>query len=162
MEFCRRYLDGFDNAYLAQTAPMVGIRESRRIVGEYVLSAEDFRQARKFEDGIAKSCYPIDIHNPTGVGVMLEKLPAGDYQEVPYRCLVPLDVDNLLVAGRCISATFEAQAAIRIEATCRAMGEAAGAAAALCARHGTTPRKLGVSLLMDDLRAAGANVHGAG
>ncbi len=160
MEFCHRYLAGFDNAYLAFTAPMVGVRESRRIVGEYVLSAEDFRLARKFEDGIAKSCYPIDIHNPSGVGVSLEKLPPGEYHEVPYRCLVPLGVDNLLVAGRCISATFEAQAAIRIEATCRAMGEAAGAAAALCVSSQTTPRQLDASVLMDDLRAAGANVHG--
>lgn len=160
MEFCHRYLAGFDNAYLAFTAPMVGVRESRRIVGEYVLSAEDFRLARKFEDGIAKSCYPIDIHNPSGVGVSLEKLPPGEYHEVPYRCLVPLGVDNLLVAGRCISATFEAQAAIRIEATCRAMGEAAGAAAALCVANRVTPRQLDTAMLMDDLRAAGANVHG--
>ncbi|NSW57296.1 MAG: FAD-dependent oxidoreductase [Armatimonadetes bacterium] len=159
MEFCRRYLDGFDDAYLAQTAPMVGIRESRRIVGEYVLSAEDFRQARKFEDGIAKSCYPIDIHNPSGVGVTLERLGPGEYHEIPYRCLVPLCVDNLLVAGRCISATFEAQAAIRIEATCRAMGEAAGVAAALCVRHGVTPRALSSDLLLAALRENGANVH---
>lgn len=160
MEFCHRYLAGFDNAYLAFTAPMVGVRESRRILGEYALSAEDFRLARKFEDGIAKSCYPIDIHNPSGVGVSLEKLPPGEYHEVPYRCLVPLGVDNLLVAGRCISATFEAQAAIRIEATCRAMGEAAGAAAALCVANRVTPRQLDTAMLMDDLRAAGANVHG--
>ena len=161
IEFCKRYLEGFDNAYLAQTAPMVGIRESRRILGEYVLTADDFREARKFSDGIAKSCYPIDIHNPSGVGVSLERLPAGEYQEIPYRCLVPLQVDNLLVAGRCISASFEAQAAIRIEATCRAMGEAAGVAAAMCAKHGVTPRNIDLAGLMQALREQGANVSGA-
>jgi hypothetical protein len=161
MEFCRRYLAGFDHAYLSTTAPMVGIRESRRIVGEYVLSADDFRAARKFEDGIARSCYPIDIHNPSGVGVTLERLPEGEYHEVPYRCLVPLRVDDLLVAGRCISATFEAQAAIRIEATCRAMGEAAGVAAALCVREGVSPRNLDTTQLLEVLRSQGAKVHGA-
>ncbi len=162
MEFCRRYLAGFDNAYLGVTAPMVGIRESRRIVGEYVMGLEDFQAARKFEDGIAKSSYPVDIHNPTGGGVQLEKIPPGDYQEVPYRSLVPLEVDNLLVAGRCISTTFEAQSAIRIEATCRAMGEAAGVAAALCVKEGVTPRALDVVALMEALREQGANVHGVG
>lgn len=159
LEFCRRYLAGFDNAYLALTAPMVGVRESRRIVGEYTLTLEDFLAARKFPDGVAKSNYPVDIHNPNGAGVRCEKLPPGEYQEVPYRCLVPQGIDNLLVAGRCISASFEAQAAIRIEATCRAMGEAAGVAAALCAQQGTTPRALDTQLLLDTLRAQGANVH---
>ncbi len=159
MEFCRRYLAGFDSAYLAYTAPMVGIRESRRIVGEYTLSADDFRAARKFEDGIAKSCYPIDIHNPSGVGVSLERLPDGEYHEIPYRCLVPQKVDNLLVAGRCISTTFEAQAAIRIEATCRAMGEAAGVAAALCVSEGCSPRRLDTDLVLEALKQNGANVH---
>ncbi|MEN6346174.1 MAG: FAD-dependent oxidoreductase [Armatimonadia bacterium] len=159
MEFCRRYLAGFDSAYLAYTAPMVGIRESRRIVGEYMLSADDFRAARKFEDGIAKSCYPIDIHNPSGVGVTLERLPDGEYHEIPYRCLVPQKVDNLLVAGRCISTTFEAQAAIRIEATCRAMGEAAGVAAALCVSEDCSPRLLDTDLVLEALRQNGAKVH---
>lgn len=160
LEFCRRYLVGFDNAYIAHTAPMVGVRESRRIVGEYVLGMEDFREARKFEDGIAKSCYGVDIHNPAGPGITGEHLPAGEYQEIPYRCLVPMRVDNLLVAGRCVSATFEAQAAIRIEPTCRAMGEAAGVAAALCVQEDVTPRGLDTSRLLAVLREQGANVHG--
>jgi len=94
--------------------------------------------------------------------VTLERLGPGEYHEIPYRCLVPLCVDNLLVAGRCISATFEAQAAIRIEATCRAMGEAAGVAAALCVRDGVTPRALSSDLLLAALRENGANVHAPG
>jgi hypothetical protein len=158
MEFSRRYLAGFDNAYIVTTAPLPGIRESRRIVGEYVLQAEDCLQATRFDDRIAKSCYPIDVHNPKGVGVTLKALPRGEYHDIPYRCLVPLEVDDLLVAGRCISATFDAQAAIRIEPTCRAMGEAAGVAAALCLQEGCTPRELSAEKLLTQLAAQGANV----
>ena len=158
IEFCRRYLRGFGEAYLAWVAPMVGVRETRRIVGEYVLTADDVLGARKFEDRIAKNCYPIDIHNPAGEGTVLRSLPPGEYHEVPYRCLVPLGVDNLLVAGRCLSATFEAQGSIRIQANCRAFGEAAGVAAALCAARGCTPRDLPPEDLLAVLRANGANV----
>ena len=158
MEFCRRYLAGFDDAYLVLTAPLPGIRESRRIVGEYVLTAEDCLQPTRFPDRIAKSSYPVDVHNPSGVGITLKKLPPGEYHDIPYRCLVPLAVDDLLVAGRCISATFEAQAAIRIEPTCRALGEAAGTAAALCLERDCTPRALPAEVLLEKLAANGANV----
>lgn len=158
MDFCRRYLAGFDDAYLLLTAPMPGIRESRRIVGEYVLTAEDCLQPTRFPDRIAKSCYPVDVHNPSGVGVTLKHLPPGEYHDIPYRCLVPLGVDDLLVAGRCISATFEAQAAIRIEPTCRAMGEAAGTAAALCLELDCSPRMLSPDVLLERLSRNGANV----
>jgi hypothetical protein len=158
IEFCRRYLRGFEEAYLAWTAPMVGVRESRRIVGEYVLTAEDVLEARKFGDSIAKNRYPIDIHNPTGEGTVLRQLPPDEYHEVPYRCLVPLEIDSLLVAGRCISATFEAQGSIRIQANCRAFGEAAGVAAALCATGDLVPRELPAEELIGVLRANGANV----
>ncbi len=158
IEFCRRYLAGFDHAYLAQTAPLVGIRESRRIIGEYVLTVEDVLSVRKFDDRIAKSRYGVDIHNPTGPGIISRHLPPGEYHDIPYRCLVPLEVDNLLVAGRCVSATFEAQAAIRIEPNCRAMGQAAGLAAALCVSRQVPPRRLDTKLLLDALGAQGANV----
>jgi hypothetical protein len=158
IEFCKRYLAGFDACYLLTTAPLPGIRESRRIVGEYVISDEDVIQATRFSDRIAKSCYPVDIHNPTGAGIISKRLPAGEYHDIPYRCLVPLGVDDLLVAGRCISSTFQAQSAIRIEPTCRAMGEAAGVAAALCIEAGCTPRTLNADTLLAALAAAGANV----
>jgi FAD dependent oxidoreductase len=156
--FCKRYMRGFEQAYLAWTAPMVGIRETRRIVGEYVLTVEDVLGARKFDDRIAKSCYPVDIHNPAGEGTVLRKLPPDEYHDIPYRCLVPLRVDNLLVAGRCISATFEAQGSIRIQPNCRAFGEAAGTAAAVCAAGGLSPRELPPEELQQVLRANGANV----
>ena len=158
IEFCRRYLRGFEECYLVTTAVLPGIRESRRIVGEYVLTAEDCLQPTRFPDVIARSCYPVDIHNPKGVGVTLTGLPPGEYHDIPYRCLVPLGVDNLLVAGRCLSATFEAQAAVRIEPNCRAMGEAAGIAAALCCKRGCTPRELPPEALLAALEEAGAGL----
>lgn len=158
MEFCRRYLAGFENAYLLLTAPMPGIRESRRIIGEYVLTAQDCLQPTRFPDRIAKSSYPIDIHHPAGPGVTVKRLPPSEYHDIPYRCLVPLKIENLLVAGRCISTTFEAQAAIRIEPTCRALGQAAGTAAALCLEIGCSPRHLPPDVLLERLAAQGANV----
>jgi len=158
--FCKRNIPGFESAYMALTAPMVGIRESRRILGEYVLVVEDVLAARKFGDVVAKSRYPVDIHNPDhdSGGVTLIAPPEGDYYEIPYRCLVPLKVDDLLVAGRCVSATFEAQAAVRVQATCRAMGEAAGTAAALCCRDGVPPRRVDAEALLTQLAEQGANV----
>ena len=143
IKFCKKYLPGFENAHLVLTAPMVGIRESRRIVGEYVLTVDDIKNHRKFEDGIARNNYPIDIHNPKrddNQSVTFEEISKKDYHEIPYRCLVPKMIDNLLVAGRCISATFEAQSSIRIQPTCRAFGEAAGLASALSIRENISPR----------------------
>ncbi|GIV01940.1 MAG: hypothetical protein KatS3mg015_0770 [Fimbriimonadales bacterium] len=140
-EFCKRYLPGFEESYIGVIAPMIGNRESRRIVGEYVLTEEDHQQCRKFPDAIARNRYPIDIHLTKG-GVELRKLPEDDYHEIPYRCLIPKGIANALVAGRCLSATFAAQSSVRIQPVCRAMGEAAGTAAALCAQKGCSPREL--------------------
>lgn len=161
MTFCRRYLAGFDEAYLVTTAVLPGIRESRRIVGEYMLTADDCLKPTRFADRVAQSCYPVDVHNPAGAGITLRHLPPGEYHDIPYRCLVPLAVDNLLVAGRCISTTFEAQAAIRIEPTCRALGEAAGTAAAMCVARGCRPRDLPAELLVTKLMAQGAALERA-
>jgi len=158
MRFFRRYFEGFENAYLSQTATMVGVRESRRIVGEHVLSAEDYLQRRKFEDAIARNRYPIDIHLPQGGTELSKPFEKGEYHEIPYRCLVPLDIDELLVAGRCLSATFEAQAAVRVQPNMRAIGQAAGTAAAICAKEGTTPRLLDGRRLRAVLRDQGGNL----
>jgi hypothetical protein len=138
-QFCRQYLLGFEHSYLVAIAPMIGVRESRRIVGEYVLTSQDFFEARKFEDAIARNNYPIDIHATDKKGG-LYFMKEGDYHEIPYRCLVPLEVDNLLVAGRCLSADFEAQGAVRIIPNCYAMGEAAGVASTMSLRQKITPR----------------------
>jgi len=158
VRFMRRYLEGFEEAYLSQVAPMIGVRESRRIKGEYVLTADDYFRARKFDDAIARNRYPIDIHLPMPMLAGQRELRPDEYHEIPYRCLVPQIIDGLLVSGRCLSATFEAQAAVRIIPNMRAVGEAAGTAASLCVRLGIMPRKLDGKKLREALRNQGANL----
>lgn len=118
------YVPGFESAELAWIAPFLGIRETRRIVGQYVLTREDILGCRRFEDAAAIGSYPIDLHSPVGNGCTLEW--CGDSYDIPARSLMPLGVENLLVAGRCISTTHEAMAATRVMSTCMALGEAAG------------------------------------
>jgi hypothetical protein len=153
----QRYVPGFREAYLVDSPIQVGIRETRRIVGEYTLSTEDVLKGTRFADGIARSQYPLDIHDPTFRGRGLTQLQ-GAY-EIPYRCLIPLQIDNLLVAGRCISGTHGALSSARVMGTSMAMGQAAGSAAALCVRHQTVPRKLDSQALLQVLRTQGAIVH---
>ena len=143
-------VSGFERAYLQQTAAQIGVRESRRIRGEYTLTADDVLGARKFADGIARSSYPVDIHSPTGSGTDIREVPEGDHYEIPYRCLVPVGIGNLLVAGRCVSATHEAQASLRVMPQCFAMGEAAGVAAALAIEQSIPPGEVAP----DELRRA--------
>lgn len=131
----------FRNAYIEKVACQVGVRETRHIVGLYTVGSEDILAARKFEDGIVRSRYFIDIHNPTGAKDVQQKEgthgaldhsfgpPEGDFYEVPFRSLVAPEVPNLLVACRALSATHEASAAIRVMATMHGIGEAAGIAA---------------------------------
>ena len=104
----RSDVPGFANARIAATATQIGVRESRRIVGEYTLTADDVLNARAFDDAVARSAYPIDIHNPAGSGTTTQRLAPGASYEIPYRCLVPKNAEDLLVAGRCISTTHEA------------------------------------------------------
>ncbi len=128
--FCKKYLPGFKNSYICQIAPYIGIRESRRLVGQYVLTRDDVLSGRKFEDGIADSNWPIDIHPSSVVShnTPLRHPPKGDFYQIPLRSLLPKEneIKNLIVAGRCLSADFEAQGSARIQANCWAMGEAAG------------------------------------
>jgi hypothetical protein len=163
---CRARLPGFEDAYLSQVAPMAGVRETRRIVGEYTLTAGDCATARKFPDAIARCNYPLDIHDPDRPGgTYRQPLAPGQWYEIPYRCLLPLGVEGLLVAGRCISADFEAQSSARIQAPVRAMGEAAGLAAALSLEHGATPRALDPDLVRAAMglpAAAGLQTEAAG
>lgn len=154
----KRHAGGFADSYLCQTAPQIGVRDTRRIVGEYVCTGEDIVGARKFPDVVARGCYPIDIHSPTDTGGVWKTLPPGESYDVPYRALVPMAIDNLLVAGKCLSASHEAQAALRIMATSAATGEAAGLAAALSASEGISPRLLEVARLQALLRRQGANL----
>lgn len=152
--YLKHYVPGFEQTYFTKTAPFLGIRETRRIVGQYVLTQDDVLQCRKFDDAIAVASYPIDIHRPGDEGCTL--IWCGDCYDIPYRTLVPTRVDNLLVAGRCISTTHEAMASIRVMATCMALGEAAGRAARLAVRAGVTPAAVNPQTLRQELRAHGA------
>ena len=129
VNFCVATFPGFEKAFLNQIAPELGIRESRRIQGQYVLTDEDILACRKFPgESTAKCSYPIDIHqaSPSADKGGLQKLKDGDYYEIPARSLRPEYIKNLWVAGRCVSATFVAQSSLRIQAVCWAMGEYAG------------------------------------
>ncbi len=158
LAFFKRDVPGFANARIAATATQIGIRESRRIAGEYTLTRDDVLHARTFDDAVARSAYPIDIHNPSGSGTTTFRLPPGASYEIPYRCLVPKSVDGLLVAGRCISTTHEALASTRLTPTVMTLGQAAGTAAALCA-HGLQPRDLSPALLRAELERDGVDLR---
>ncbi len=149
-------MKGFENAYLQKTASQIGVRESRRIMGSYILTDEDVVTARHFEDGIAASNYPIDIHNPTGAGTIMKHLKPGEFYTIPYRCLVPLKTENILVASRCISATHEAHASARVMPVVWSLGQAAGTAAALCVKKNIQFSFVDIKELKEQLKNQGA------
>jgi hypothetical protein len=161
LEFFRRDVPGFANARIAATATQIGVRESRRIVGEYTLTARDVLEARSFDDAVARSAYPIDIHNPAGSGTTTQRLAPGASYEIPYRCLVPQGAEDLLVAGRCISTTHEALASTRLTPTVMTLGQAAGTAAALSLQRGVSPRRLDAVVLRERLTRDGVDLRRA-
>lgn len=156
-------IDCFRDAWLSDTGIQVGVRESRHIVGTYVLTERDVVEGRKFDDVIARGYFPVDIHNPQAKsGVKRDGGVWRDLQDsydIPYRCLVPAVMDGLLVAGRAVSATHEAHASFRTQGGVMAIGQAAGAAAALAARADRQPRELDVDLLQAALLAEGASLR---
>ena len=156
--FLRENFEEFRDSVLLSTGMQIGARESRMIDGEYVLTQEDLLAFSKFEDSIAVCNYDIDIHSPDGSGTSHYYFPDGQYYGIPYRCLLPKKANNLLVAGRCISATHEAQASVRIMPTCCNLGEAAGVAAALAVENSVAPREIDVNRLQSILRANGAKL----
>lgn len=155
LEFFRKYVPGFESARIAGTGTQVGIRESRRIVGRYTLTRDDVLQGRKFDDAVARSAYPIDLHNPAGSGTTTQRLAPGASYEIPFRSLVPVNREQLLVAGRCISTTHEALASTRLTPTVMTLGQAAGTAAALACTRGVRVGDINVDELRGQLRADG-------
>lgn len=156
--FMKKYVPGFEKAYMVQSGVTIGVRESRRITGEYRITAEDVLGARKFDDVIARGTYPVDVHNPEGKGTVLVYLPPDESYDIPLRSLLPRGVDNLLVAGRCISGTHEAHSSYRVMPICMATGQAAGVCAALASRGATTPREVAAQDVQDELLRQGANL----
>jgi glycine/D-amino acid oxidase-like deaminating enzyme len=157
LDFMRTRCPGLANVRLLEVAAQIGIRETRHVTGEYVLTREDVVTGARFPDAIARCAYPIDIHDPEGTRFSLAAVDA-PYYEIPYRCLVPLRVDNLLVAGRCFSATHDAAASARVVPPIYAMGQAAGTAAALSVRGRVMPREFSASRLRQRLAEQGAIV----
>jgi hypothetical protein len=157
--FFRERVPGFEHARIAATATQIGVRESRRIVGDYTLTRDDILDRRTFDDAVARSSYPIDIHNPSGSGTTTHRLPPGTSYEIPYRCLVPQRVDDLLVAGRCISTTHEALASTRLTPTVMTLGQAAGTAAALSLAANVAPRDVDARALRKRLIADGVDLR---
>lgn len=155
-EFLRDNVPGFERSQLLYSAGEIGARESRMIDGEYLLTETDLKDCVKFEDAIAAGNYDIDIHNPEGSGTSHYYFPAGTWYTIPYRSLQPKNADNLLVAGRCISSTHEAQASYRIMPIVATLGQAAGTAAAIAARHGQQVKQISVKELQDTLVENGA------
>ena len=149
--FLRKYVPGFELSYAAQSGVQVGVRETRRILGDYQLTADDVLGARKFDDVVARGAYPIDIHNPTGKGTTLRRVPPGEAYDIPLRCLLPRDTENILVAGRCISGTHEAHSSYRVMPISMATGHAAGVCAALAARERRPPRELPAAAVQTEL-----------
>ena len=151
---CRR-VPGFENAVFSSLAPRIGIRETRRIMGREVLTAEDVLSGRKREDGIGKGAHELDVHG-AGRAHRREMIKDGGSYDIPFGCLVPRNTRNLLMAGRCLSATREAHGSARVMGTCMTMGQAAGTAAALCVQQGQPLLQLSLQALRERLLAQGA------
>jgi len=199
--FIRKRIPGFERCWLVDTAPLIGVRESRRIVGEHVLNGWDIATHARYDDVVTISSHGYDLHNPdgpgnikwieheidgrvryvifarTGFNTTVEppggkaalcdckgrtgdqaQFPDSPYYDIPYRSLVPAHVDNILVAGRCLSADFMAQSGCRLVLCCLNMGQAAGTAAALSLRYNVPPRKLDRITLQRQLIADGMNL----
>ena len=151
--YLKEYIPGFENAYVDRVAPFMGVRETRRIEGEYTLTEQDIFDCARFEDVIAVASYPVDLHHPVGGDCTLMWCP--DCYDIPYRCLVPKNVNGLLVAGRDMSATHLALASARVMGPAMCLGEAAGKAAALAVKQGVEPRDVDVKALQQALREEG-------
>jgi ribulose 1,5-bisphosphate synthetase/thiazole synthase len=154
-EFLQQKIPGFERASISAVGTQIGIRETRRIDGMYALTIEDVVAGKKFDDTIALSGYPIDIHDPTGRGVQANDIEGDGSYGIPYRCLVPKKIENLLVAGRCISTTHEALATTRLTPSAMATGQAAGTAAAFSIKEHVSPKDLDVKKLQEILKENG-------
>lgn len=154
--FLKERVPGFEQARLGQVSPILGVRETRHIVGEYTLTGRDSRGETRFEDSIAADNSALDIHDPKGGDVDFQSMPP---YEIPYRCLLPRGVEQLLVAGRCISADHEAHARSRNMPACMGTGQAAGVAAAIAVEQGAPVRRVPVAQVQAALRELGMPLH---
>jgi hypothetical protein len=156
LTWLREAVPGYEQARLHSLAHHIGVRESRRILGRAYITRDDFLKLTKFPDAIARVSYPIDIHSPTGAGTEILRVPEGEFYEIPYGCLVPRGIDNLTVGGRPISVDHAVHSSMRVMPPAVSVGQAAGLAAALAAKTGTTPAALDGVDIRNRLRGLGA------
>ena len=155
-EFLRENVPGYENVRCTGSGTTTGVRESRRVIGDYVITAEELAAGTRFPDVVVHDAnFLVDIHNPAGAGQAEKHIQYCKPYDLPYRCFLPKGLEGMLVAGRCISGTHRAHASYRVMSICMAMGEAAGVAAALSARRGCTPRELDIALLQSTLQRKG-------
>ena len=157
--FLKENFESCKKAGIMAIAPDIGVRESRKLRGVHILTEQELISCTKFEDSIALGNYDIDIHNPTGAGTSHHYFEDGTYYTIPYRSLVPKEFDNLLVAGRCLSATHEAQASVRIMPICATLGQAAGIAAAVMKKNEQTNKTADVKEIQNLLEEKGAAIR---
>ena len=143
---------GFENAYLSSVSPFMGLRDSRRIIGKHVFTEEELMSGIDFDDAIASSSYPIDVHHHDGAKDNTLIRPAGGAYFIPYRSMVTNEIGNLLVAGRCISSDYAAHAGLRVTITCMRLGEAAGVAAKESIQSGTPVNMLDGAIVKKRVR----------
>ena len=156
VRFLKEFVPGFENAELLDFGTQIGVRESRRICGDYQLTREDVVSGHKFEDTIAKGAWPIEDHRAEHDRTEWNLLSDDVVYDIPYRCLLPQGVESLLIAGRCLSADHDAHASARPMVQCMAMGQAAGVAATLACDRNLTPREVPMAELQGSLRKLGA------
>ena len=156
VNFMKENSTAFEHASLVSIANHIGVRESRKLRGVHVLTSDELKSCKEFEDTIALGKYDIDIHNPTGTGTYIYKMKEGEYYRIPYRSLLPKEYDNMLVAGRCLSADHQAHSAVRIMPICACMGEAAGVAVALAHKTDKNTHTVDVQTLRAMLLEKGA------
>lgn len=158
ISFLRKYVPGFPDSYLIAVGSYTGVRETRRITGRYTLSAEDVIEGRGFTDSIATCSFPIDIHDPLDDNLKWIRKNKNTFYDIPFRVMLPRKLKNLIVTGRCISASHEALASARISATAMALGQAAGTAAAVAFLHNLQFPDIDVSEVQRSLQEQGAIV----
>ena len=156
--FLKANSKAFENSRIISIASNIGVRESRKLKGVHLLTSKELRECTKFADSIACGNYDIDIHNPTGAGTSHYYFKPGEYYTIPYRSLLPKEFDNMLAAGRCISATHEAQASIRIMPICCCMGEAAGTAVGVAFDSSKNMHTLNIATVQQKLIKNGATI----
>ena len=161
LDFLHKHIPGYENCRIISSGTTTGVRETRRVIGDYIITAEEMAAGCRFDDVIVhRAEFIVDIHNPEGSGQAEEHIQYCDPYDLPYRCFTPKGIESLYTAGRCISGTHRAHASYRVMSICMAMGEAVGVAAAMCSEKGCTPRALDVKELQNRLTNKGIELYG--